>query len=119
MTQTTAGGQHLALVNETFTGDVSTAATVPVAATERMFVRAFSLTVTGNTAACPVQLKSSGGAIYFASRVPLIAVGETGETITNPPGWSGCFLPAGEELVIGGGGTNGVLDGAVEYVIFS
>lgn len=124
MTQTATGGLTLALVNETFTGDLSTASTVAVAATERMHILAWSLTVTGNTAACPIQIKTSGGVVYAASRVEahgtLAATGYGAQPTTtwsNPPGMQLPPLPAGEELVIGGGATAGVIDGTVTYVI--
>ena len=72
MTQTATGGITLALVNETFTGDIATSTAVPVGATQRLHVIAWSLTVTGNSAACPIQIKTSGGVVYAADRIPAI-----------------------------------------------
>lgn len=117
--QSTPQGGCLTFINETFTGDLTSAisAQLPIAATDRLWVKAWSLTVTGNTAVCPLQLKGSTTGIYAATRVPLVAVGETGETFTNPCGFPGFWLVAGEELVIGGGGTGGILDGVIYYEV--
>lgn len=123
MTQTATEGITIAFVNETFTGDVSTATAVPVAATERMHILAWSLTVTGNSAVCPIQIKTSGGVVYAADRIPAIAASGVGAQVRgvfkSEPGMILPSLPAGEELVIGGGGTAAVLDGTVTYIIRS
>lgn len=124
MSQTATAGLTLALIGETFTGDLSTASTVAVPTTQRMHVLAWSLTVTGNTAACPVQIKTSGGVVYAASRAEahgtLAATGYGAQPThvwTNAPGMQLPPFPAGEELVIGGGATSGVVDGTVTYIL--
>ena len=125
MTQTATGGRTLALVNETFTGDLAISA-ISVAASARIKVVAWSLTVTGNTAACPVQIKSSSGVVYAASRVEshgtLAATGYGAQPTTIWESPSGMDIPifgVGETLVIGGGATAGVLDGTITYVVLT
>jgi len=114
---TTPQGTLITFIAETFTGDVSTASTLAVAATDRMRIKAFSLTVTGNTAVCPLQLKGSSTGVYYADRIPAILAAGVGAQVRGHAQWQGvpwlATLVAGEELVIGGGATAGVLDGFV------
>lgn len=118
---TTPRGGCLTFVNETFTADLTSviSAQLAIAATERLRVKSWSLTVTGNTAVCPVQLKGSTTGTYAADRIPAIAAAGAGAQVRghwqSPPGFEGFVLVAGEELVVGGGGTAGVLDGVVYY----
>lgn len=119
----TPQGGCLTFVNETFTGNLTSviSAQLAIASTDRLWVRAWSLTVTGNSAVCPIQLKGSSTGTYAADRIPAIAAAGVGAQVRglfqSPPGFPGFVLAAGEELVIGGGGTSGVLDGVVYYTV--
>ena len=120
MAQTFTGGRVLTFVAETFTGDVSTSSALSVSASERLHIVAWRLTVTGNTAVCPIQIETSGGVHYAADRIPAILAAGVGAQVRgvfeSVYGTDLPAFPAGETLVIGGGGTAGVLDG---YVIVS
>lgn len=104
----------LVLTGETFTADVSTATALPVPAGKRLQVIAWHLSVITNSAVAPCQIKSSGGTVYAATRFPIQASGSI-RWWEGPVGGPGVLprLPDGEELLIGGGGTAGVLDGYV------
>lgn len=121
MAQVLTAGRVISFVAETFTGDVSTASALPVAAGSRLKIVSWSLTVTGNSAVCPVQIKSSGGTVYAADRIPAILAAGVGAQsrgmFQSAPGTDLPLLPDGEELVIGGGGTAGVLDGYVVLAV--
>lgn len=118
----TPQGGCLTFVAEAFTGDLTTAisAQLAIAATDRLWVKSWRLVVTANTAVCPIQLKGSTTGTYATDRAAAIstALGAATRTVfENPPGCAGFTLVAGEELVIGGGGTAGVLDGVVFYEV--
>ena len=119
----TPRGGCLTFVAETFTGSLTTAisAVLALAATERLWVKSWSLTVTGNSAVLPVQLKGSTTGTYAADRIPAIAAAGVGAQVRglwqSPPGCGGFVLLAGEELVIAAGGAGGVLDGVVYYEV--
>ena len=114
MAITLANNTVLVFIGETFTGDISTAATLAVAAGQRLRVLAWHLSVVTNSAVAPCQIKSSGGTVYAATRFPIQASGSI-RWWEGPVGGSMVLprLPDGEELVIGGGGAAGVLDGYV------
>lgn len=121
----TPRGGCLTFVAETFTGNLTSviSAQLALAATDRLWVKSWSLTVTGNSAVCPVQLKGSTTGTYAADRIPAIAASGVGAQVRglwqSPPGCDGFVLVAGEELVIAGGGTAGVLDGVVYYEVLA
>lgn len=113
MTLAINGGNTLSIVNETFTADVDTVATLAVAATERLVIRSFHLVVTGNSAVAPCQIKSAGGVIHLAFRFPIAGTSAVGSWQYNGPA---IMLTKGESLLIGGGGAGGVLDGGINYI---
>lgn len=117
MAITLADSTVIVFIGETFTGDVSTAATLAVAAGKRMQIIGWHLSVVTNSAVAPCQIKSSGGTVYAATRFPIQAAGSI-RWWEGPVGGNAALprLPDGEELIIGGGGAAGVLDG---YVIVS
>lgn len=120
--QATPQGGCLTFVAEAFTTDLTSviATPLPIGTTSRLWVKSWSLTVTANTAVCPIQLKGSSTGIYAADRAPAISTGlgqATRNHFQNPPGFPGFWLVAGEELVVGGGGTAGVLDGVIYYEV--
>ncbi len=118
MAITLADNSVLVFIGETFTSDISTAATLAVPAGSRLQVIAWHLSVVTNSAVAPCQIKSSGGTVYAATRFPIQASGSI-RWWEGPVGGPGVLprLPDGEELVIGGGGTAGVLDGYVVVAV--
>lgn len=114
MAQTLVNGCIIVFKAETFTGDVSTAATLDVVAGARLQVLAWDLAVTGNSALVECSIEASGGTTYATTKIPITANGGTRNWV-GPVGGPAAFprLPDGEELVIAGGGTSGVLDGYV------
>lgn len=113
----TLAGNRIVFVAEAFTADVTTAATVAIPAGQRLYVVSWNLTVTANTAVCPIQIKDTAGNLYAANRIPVVGAGENSETFFSEAGWTPVGLADGAELVIGGGGANGVLDGHVVYYV--
>ena len=118
MAQTLADSTVIVFIGETFTGDVSTASLLPVAAGKRLQIIGWHLSVVTNSAVAPCQIKASGGTVYAATRFPIQASGSI-RWWEGPVGGPGVLprLPDGEELVIGGGGTAGVLDGYVVVAV--
>ncbi len=114
MAQTLVAGCVIVLKNETFTNDVSTASLLPVAAGKQLQVIAWDLAVTSNSGLVELSIEASGGTTYATTRIPITANGSTRNWV-GPVGGPGHFprLPDGEELVIAGGGTSGVLDGYI------
>lgn len=121
----TPRGGCLTFVAETFTGNLTTVISdqLAIGATSRLWVKAWSLTVTGNTAVCPLQLKGSSTGTYAADRIPANLGSGVGAQVRglfqSHPCCDGFVLVAGEELVIAGGATAGVLDGAVYYEVLT
>ncbi len=118
MAQTLADSTVIVFIGETFTGDVSTASLLPVAAGKRLQIIGWHLSVVTNSAVAPCQIKSSGGTVCAATRFPIQA-SRSIRWWEGPVGGPGVLprLPDGEELVIGGGGTAGVLDGYVVVAV--
>lgn len=113
MAQTLVNNSILVFKNETFTGDVSTAATLAVAAGQRLQVLGWDLTVTGNSANVECSIEASGGTTYATTIVPITPTAGGMRNWIGPVGGLMPRLPDGEELVIAGGGTSGLLDGYV------
>lgn len=114
-------GYTMSFVGVTFTAALTTAISSQqdVAATQRMRIRAFRLTTTGNSARATIQLRGSTTGVYFADAAPIVATGEASHISEYSGSAYFCSLVAGEELVIGDGGAGGLLDGYVLYDIIT
>jgi hypothetical protein len=101
---------HVTFVSETFTGNLSNVLTPNTG--KRLVISGWSLTLSGNAAACQISLLL-GSNVHVAAKFPIAGTTAGAPllnwTVTNVAIWG----DLAESLSINGGATSGVLDGVI------
>lgn len=101
---------HVTFVTETFTGNLANVLTP--ATGKRLVISGWSLTLSGNTAACQLSLLL-GANVHAAAKFPIAGTTAGAPllnwTVTDVAIWG----DLSESLSVNGGATGGVLDGVI------